>query len=129
MYIALNDSILEYSWFNKEKLFDFDEFFDSLRNFEMHLYKTYLYELNTTENREKIKREFNILVKDFFRKINIDIQFSDIAEIYFSASGCMIVIPYRNLAGIVFFTDKRKDFWNEFVAACKLQNKEKLLRI
>jgi len=114
-------------WQEKEKLFDLEYFEKNLKNFQKKLEERYLYSFLSTEIKYSIKKDFNDFVTTYFNKIELDIKFSDIADIEFNEN--IIIFPFRNLAGIVFFTNQRKNFWNDFILSCQFKDKEKLLKI
>jgi len=93
---------------------------------ENYMLKKYLYEINTIRIQRQIKDDFDILVTSYFHKMNMDISFNDIASLHISENG-MFIVPLSNIAGVVFFTDKRKEFWDEFIKLCNLRQKDKLL--
>jgi len=113
-------------WFNKEKILDLKEFEKVEKKFEYYILSKYLYELNTRDNQQRLKDDFDIFVRSYFHKLNMDISFSDIASLYISENG-IFVAPFSSVAGMVFFTDIRKKYWDEFIKLCNLRQKEKLL--
>jgi len=123
MYVA-NDCIMEYNWFS-EKLFDIEEFNDTLKNFKNHL-ENYLFQNLDIQLKQQVKKEFDILLSDFFGKIGLDIKFDDIAILNFDEG--FSVYPKRNLTSFIFFSNEREKKWNEFIHLCKIKDKKKLLK-
>ena len=114
-------------WQEKEKLFDLEYFEKNLIDFQKLINEKYLYTILNEENKFKIKYDFENFVSTYFMQVRIDIKFSDIADIEFNEN--IIIFPFRNLAGIIFFTNQRKNFWNDFIISCQFKDKEKLLKI
>jgi len=114
-------------WFNREKISSLDEFKNVKKKFDEYILDRYSYEINTRTIQRQIEDEFDIFVKNYFHNVNMDISFDDIASLSFSKNG-MFIVPLSNIAGMVFFTDKRKEFWDEFVKLCNFRQKDKLIK-
>jgi len=115
-------------WQNKEKIFDLEYFEENLSNFQKLINDKYLYTIINDKNKYEIKYDFENFIFSYFMQVGIDINFNDIASIKFNENSINI-IPFRNLAGVIFFTNQRKNFWNDFTLACKFKDKEKLIKI
>jgi len=113
---------------NKEKLFDLEYFEKTSKDFQTSIEEKYSYIILSEENKEKIKYDFDNFISSYFMQVGIDINFNDIASINFNENSINI-IPFRNLAGVIFFTNKRENFWNDFTFACKFKDKERLIKI
>jgi len=108
------------------KKLSLEEFENSKNKFNNYILKKYLYGLNTRSIQQQIKDDFDIFVKSYFHNMNMNISFDDIATLHISENG-ISVIPFSNIAGMVFFTDKRKEYWDEFVKLCNFRQEEMLL--
>jgi len=115
-------------WQNREKLFDLEYFEENLSNFQKFFDEKYLYTILDERNKYEMKYDFEDFISSYFKQVDIDVNFNDIASIKFGENSINI-IPFRNLAGIIFFANQRKNFWYDFTIACKFKDKKKLLEI
>ena len=129
MYVYLsNPPGSSFDWFDEDTIYDLDVFKETIVQLSNYITNKYLYVSMSKDNRLKIESEIDDFVQEYFEKAGLDITFEDLGQIS-TAFRSIAIVFNTSLAGIVFFSDSPDEYWDDFVEACKLKDKEALLKV